>query len=174
MAKSVNQSPKKVLLTLLQSHLPELVTQIWNDPSLDELDEQLPQFIYFSRPRLATDPTPAIHTFYEEIVTDQRGIGEAKGTYDDIKLKVIVYYDETDLDWQLHQTIKQIIVENNQVLSVDDGDNSFARSDGGKLFESARVETTRFEVIYDADGEAFNTFYFVMDVVVKLQESYYT
>jgi len=166
MVSSTNKSPKSVLMTLLQEKWMTLIEE--NLDGSTELRETLDDNItWFTRERLANDPLPSVHVVFDEIDTDQRGMPHHKKSYDDITLNVAFYSENYSNDWITHQSIKQIIVENNQVQSVDDGDNVFDNSG----WEFTRVTKARFNVIYDNTGENA-VFYFVMDVVVKLQEDY--
>ena len=157
MPKSTNKDPRKIIIDNIQSKWAGKVER--DDEALVEKLDYIHSFNI--RPKFAKDGYPSVHCIFDEIDTDQKAQPQ-KVTQDHVTLELIHYSRKYSNQWNTHQTIKEIIVEDNRVQSTPQ------KSDSG--FEMVRLETTSFYYILEGNEKA--VYYFVMKIVVQLQESY--
>jgi hypothetical protein len=156
MADSTNKAPNKVVIDLLQHSWAGLRQA--NSGNKERL-ENIKKWSIVNR--LPKDAYPSIHCVIDTVKHDQRGMKQ-QVSYDEIQLEVIHYSRNYANLWNAHQSIKQILVGNNKV-------------DATKNIPDTGVEiinVVKTEFFEDLVNREKAVYYFVMDVVVKLQESY--
>lgn len=159
MAKSTNKDPRKVVIDLVQKEYKKLYQR--NDEGLKDKLEHIKGF--HIRPRLPADKYPSLHCYFDTTFHDQRGIKQ-KVSVDKHQLNVSFYGRHEGKLWNVHQSIKEIIVGNNKVASTKQ-----IASTGVEIINVDRTEW--FSIM---EGKEKVVYYFVMEVVVTLQESYHT
>jgi len=97
--------PNEVLLDLIQSYRGQY-------SNISDLQ------LISNTHRYREDPLPSLHCLLDTANPEQRSIGSGKKVLDRVRVK-LVYYSADNRDiWKMYQTIKQIIVGNNQVKST--------------------------------------------------------
>ena len=156
MASSTNKAPNKVVIDLLQEKWAGMLqSKSGNKEKLERVSK------WAIRNRLPKDSYPSMHCVIDTVEHDQRGMKQ-QVSYDQIQLEVVYYSRKYNSLWNTHQSIKQIIVEDNKLPSTE----SFSSTG----IEWMRVEESDFDAIHESVEHA--VFYFTMKVRVKLQESY--
>lgn len=156
MASSTNKAPNKVVIDLLQDKWAGLLQS--SSGNKEKLEKVMKWAI---RNRLPKDSYPSMHCVIDTVEHDQRGMKQ-QVSYDQIQLEIIYYSRKYNSLWNTHQSIKEILVGNNKVQSTR------KIADTGVEIINV-VKTEFFEIL---EGKEKVVYYFVMDVVVKLQESY--
>ncbi len=101
-----DKPPNEVFLDLIQ------------DNELDYIEHMGKILTHEIRPRLRTDPVPAIHSILDLADPEQRGIPHAKKVLDRVQFRVYYYTDNINHLWSAYQSIKEIIVGNNKVQNT--------------------------------------------------------
>ncbi len=153
---STNKAPNKVVIDLIQGKWGAYLQALsGNKEKLDSVA------LFAIRNRLPKDLYPSMHCVIDTSDFDQRGMKQ-QVSYDKHNLEVIYYSRNYGNLWTTHQSIKQILVGNNKVQST----NQIADT-GVEIINV--VKTEWFEILENKEKAVY---YFIIDVVVKLQESY--
>ena len=166
MSKSTVKPPNKVVLTLLETELPQHLQNLYQ--GLDESGGTMPvgwdaQWI----PRKSYDAAlPSLHCVLAKGNIDQRSMRN-QTTLEDHFIEIHYYTEYYDELWSMYQSIMQIIIENHKVQSVNDGTNIFDESG----IESLRATEVEFDTIY-SDREEHSIHVMILTVDVQVQNSY--
>ena len=149
MTSILESSPNEVLLDLIQEQDKDTY------PFLKEI------MGYIDRVRLDGDPAPSLHAVLDGASPQQRGIPHGKHVLDKVRVRVFGFVEDRGDLWKFYQTIKQIIVGNNQVQSTTQYANTG--------IEWSMLQDVDFD--YILTGE-FITSYFDMVVEINFQDDY--
>ena len=153
---SKNKAPNKVVIDLLQTTWTKYLD---SDSGNKEKIESILKWSVINR--LPTDFFPSVHCVFDTIDHNQRGMKQ-QVSYDMHNLEVIYFTKNPNNIWSTHQSIKQILVGNNKVSETNQ-----IKETGAEIINV--VKTEFFEIMSDKENV---TYYFVIDIVYKLQESY--